>query len=665
LESKKYTIKGEMNMRNCFHCQDLGATLTIQWKTGTLGYYCEECVNDCKESIISKIAKGEGYPADERMKAIYVSWTNPKAVAKSKWEDKTKTIESLLGAYVGMDDAKELVRGFLSRMKGEERLKGSDQKLKLQKPAYHLAITGPSGVGKTEFARTIASIYHQLGIVETAKVVETNRDGLIGQHVGHTGPKTNQVISSAMGGVLIIDEAPNLSSKTLSGSSSDFGAEAISSLMEALEKNRDNIVMIFIGYPLEMGMFLASNQGLASRIPLTLNLTDYTPREISQMVVKNLQAQGFGTESVTTDIENAVKRKSNKGIVAGNGRTARILAEGITSQYFARISATEGEISTNLQPSDVIAVAKNKKMKQDQKGLAVIKAAAEEKLEMLVGLENVKARIREIGAFQSLQQRREEAGLSSRRGSLHMTFNGDPGTGKTTVARIIGEYYRGIGLLSRGHFTEMTKAELVQGNEPTASTVRRIVKKALGGVLFIDEAYALAREKQGVEAIDTLIKEMEDHYEDLIVILAGYTSEMKNLDSVNPGLKSRIAYPIIFENYSPEELVQILNALIGEQQMNLTESAAKALISGTSLFHENGHVEGNGRWARNLFDKMLMAQAMRLSGDETADISVIEEADILAAFAQMPQKEADKEMDELHEKLEKFGNMIEQISKKP
>ena len=261
------------------------------------------------------------------------------------------------------------------------------------------------------------------------------------------------------------------------------------------------------------------------------------------------------------------------------------------------------------------------------------------KLDKLVGLESVKAEIRTLVNVARVHDMRRKEGLKVPPAGYHMVFVGPPGTGKTTIARLLGAIFHALGLLSKGHLTEVDRAELVAGYVgQTAIKTDAVVKEALGGVLFIDEAYSLAPDNSdqdfGREAIETLLKLMEDHREDLVVIVAGYRDRMEKFLESNPGLRSRFTRFIDFPDYSPEELSLIFTRLTEEEGYTLADGALDAVR--TILYREHllrKENFGNARLVRNLFERSLTSQANRLVGGNPtrAELCVITASDITGA----------------------------------
>jgi stage V sporulation protein K len=278
-----------------------------------------------------------------------------------------------------------------------------------------------------------------------------------------------------------------------------------------------------------------------------------------------------------------------------------------TDAVMARITARSRAESTAASPRPAATSV-------DEEGLAAVCR----QVNALIGLQRAKRELLETIALIRMARRRVEAGLSSEMGMFHAVFSGNPGTGKTTFARAYAAALKALGVVTGLHVVEVTRADLVAGySGQTALKTRAVIESALGGVLFLDEAYALVTEDQdafGREALAELIKAMEDHRSNLVVVLAGYSTEMRNLVAVNPGLKSRILSVVQFDDYSDDELVAIADSIAEAKKYHL-DAAAKSLLCGHfgRLRSKDGSREfGNAREARNLIERMIRAHALRL-----------------------------------------------------
>ena len=266
-------------------------------------------------------------------------------------------------------------------------------------------------------------------------------------------------------------------------------------------------------------------------------------------------------------------------------------------------------------------------------------------LNELIGLAGIKKEVNNLINMVTIYKLRQQNGLKTVDMSLHMVFTGNPGTGKTMIARIMSRIYRSLGILSKGHLVEVDRSGLVAGYVgQTAAKTSGVIEKALGGVLFIDEAYALNGKSEndfGQEAIDTLLKAMEDHREDLVVIVAGYDGLMEKFIHSNPGLESRFNRYLHFDDYTVDEMLGILDLNLKKGQYRLTDDAREAARVYIVDANTSSISFGNGRGVRNVFERLLVAQANRLSACEAPtreDLMTITAEDVQAA------RDADEKM---------------------
>ncbi len=510
-------------------------------------------------------------------------------------------------------------------------------------PSRHLVFSGNPGTGKTTVARIIAGLYLKLGILKTDRIVETDRAGLVGSHIGETALKTRALVESALGGILFIDEAYALAR----ASQQDFGREAIETLLKMMEDHRDNLVVIVAGYGAEMDEFIQSNPGLSSRFNRFLHFPNYTPDELLSIF------QGFCRQhayAVSDSIQHGLKRIFAREIQAqrehfGNARYVRNLFEKVLEAHAQRVyalaEASSHELATIL-PVDIESALGESLADHD--GVAESYAAALAKLDGLVGLQRVKQQVRRLCSFVQVQSERARAGYKTAAGfSQHLVFTGNPGTGKTVVSRIVADLYFNLGILPSNRIVEVDRSGLVaQYVGQSALKTREVIESALGGVLFIDEAYALAKEGDerdfGHEVIDTLLKAMEDYRDQLTVIVAGYPEPMTRFIDSNPGLRSRFNHYIEFEDYQPDELLSIYEHFVRESEYELEADVRLALQEKLRELFVQGRTGDNGRFVRNLFERTVELQAERVARLEHASgalLNTLATADVEAALAEM------------------------------
>ncbi|MFF5258260.1 right-handed parallel beta-helix repeat-containing protein [Actinomadura viridis] len=532
-----------------------------------------------------------------------------------------------LESMVGLQEVKQEIGKLIKFMRVAEQRRRAGLP---QGPTIgrHLVFSGAPGTGKTTVARLYGRLLAALGVVQEGAFTEVSRADLVGKALGETTQKTTAVFGKARGGVLFIDEAYALSRRF--GSGGDFGQEAIDALVKLMEDHRDEVVVVFAGYSAEMREFLDANPGLRSRVSRTIEFENYGPAELTGIVRRLAGQYGFRLAEETERALLEHFRQARRGEHFGNGREARRIFEAALEQQALRLADREDLPSAEelalLLPEDLDGVV--------ERGLAVRYGDARDpgqlqsimdRLDAMVGLAEVKGRIHDLLDVIAATRRREQAGLPADPMPGHLVFSGPPGTGKTTMARLYGELLAALGVLARGQVVETSRGDLVgRYVGHTAVQTTEVFERARGGVLFIDEAYTLSRPTGaghdfGQEAIDTLVKLMEDHRDEVIVIAAGYTAEMTGFLSANPGLASRFSATITFPSYAPEELLSILARQAEESGFVLPDDTAEAARAHLDA-HREAFAEGNARQVRKLFEALKTAHARRIARLERSGV---------------------------------------------
>ncbi|MGD0604493.1 MAG: AAA family ATPase [Streptosporangiaceae bacterium] len=554
-----------------------------------------------------------------------------------------------LDAMIGLMPVKEQVRSIAASIEAARRRAVAG--VTTDKPMRHFVFLGPPGTGKTTVARVLAKIFYAFGLLEMPHVIEAHRADLVGEYLGATAIKTNELVDSALGGVLFIDEAYSLVNEG-DGQTDRFGVEAVQTLLKRAEDNREDLIIILAGYEKQMETFLGSNPGLASRFATRLKFTSYSPAEMLALAESALDRRGEHLDPDARPVLWRTLEEVGRRRIAdelGNGRFVRSLLEKAGQARDVRVMTGTAEPAAKdlvtIKGGDLQqAFAELTSRLRGYEDTPTVEGAIAE-LDELVGLDPVKQQVRAIAAQLRVAKMRDTHGLASQPPARHFVFSGPPGTGKTTVARILGRIFAALGLLARPAVVEAHRADLVGEHlGSTAIKTGKLIDSALGGVLFIDEAYSLHNDGYsggdafGSEAVQTLLKRAEDDRDRLVIVLAGYPDDMDRFLRSNPGLASRFSTRVTFPSYQPEDLVRIA-VLLAEQAGDVFHPAAVEVL-GAIFTHAcgSGRIDelGNGRFARSLFERACACRdvrVVRLGEQATAeDLTTLTAADVETAY---------------------------------
>ena len=561
-----------------------------------------------------------------------------------------------LDSYIGMDEVKaavkEMAYSVQNAMQRAERGLGEQEKMSM-----HIILTGNPGTGKTTIARKLGEILAAIGYLDSGHVVEVDRAKMVSQYQGETPKVVDALCDKAKGGILFVDEAYTLAPVSASGDRDAQGAQALEKLMKRMEDDRGQFIVIAAGYRTEMENLFRVNPGFRSRFNYFLDIKDYSPAELFEIMQVFAKQKKYifspDAQALTQKMIKEMYDSRDKDFA--NGRTMRTLFDQICKKQAQRLQGANISMMSN---EELMTIVREDIPYDAPKTVSVDDCL--KKLDGLVGLSGVKKEIASLTAFLNLQIARGETNTFQ---GKHYVFTGNPGTGKTTVARIMADIFKTLGVVARGQLVEADRSKLVAGfSGQTAIKTNQLVDQAMGGVLFIDEAYTLKSndgDSFGAEAIDTLLKRLEDDRGKFICIVAGYTDQMHDFIDTNPGLKSRFTQTIHFDDYTPDELTEIfLNLASGKNFTIDNETKAAIHRMFEQLYLRRDKNFGNAREARRIFNEAVERQSQRLVKQMTSPD--FKESDMFAlTTADLPlsQGETARPLDVVLNELEEFIGM--------
>ena len=535
-----------------------------------------------------------------------------------------------LHSLIGLESVKKQIDEYINYLKFEEirKQKGLSHNKNIN---LHTIFTGNPGTGKTTVAKKMGKIFKAMGLLTSGHVHEVDRADLVGEFIGQTAPKVKEAINKARGGVLFIDEAYALSRE--GESSKDYGKEVIEILLKEMSDGAGNLAIFAAGYPREMDIFVNSNPGLKSRFGNYYSFPDYLPEELMKIADMSLEKRGLFITDEAHDYftEKVTRAYRDRDDSFGNARYVLSLVDGAKMNMALRIvkegdvAELEDEALSTIQIDDVQQIfastaAKRLNLTIDEPRL---KDALNE-LESLIGMDNIKQEIKDIV---KLVRYYNEIGKDvMNKFVMHTVFKGNPGTGKTTVARIFAKIFNALGILEKGHLVECDRSSLIgQYTGQTAPKTLAKIEEAIGGVLFIDEAYALVEGGGGFgkEAISTILKQMEDRNTEFILIAAGYPKNMEAFLESNPGLKSRFDQSLTFEDYTQEELFDISKLMFKNEELAMNDEAEERMMAHLDdMYQHRDEYFGNAREVRKLVQQITQDHHLRLADMDPTKRSV-------------------------------------------
>lgn len=476
---------------------------------------------------------------------------------------------------------------------------------------YHMLFSGNPGTGKTTVARMAADLFFRMGVIKTNKLVVVKPCDLVSEWIGGTGMKAMEVIRRAYNGVLFIDEAYGIANM-------DRGEELLNVLLQEMENHSNKLIIIFAGYTDEMRELLKSNPGLASRIGQEIHFEDYTQEELAQIFLQMCKKDGFSLDPNARDeLDDCIAALMTREFF-GNARDIRNMLQDLKEIWSE--SYYDAVTKHGVEP------AKVEKVFLPQHFEKIMPPRKEVSINDLIGLDVLKNKLAAFKRQAMYQKHLAEKGFANLTDfSMHMIFTGNPGTGKTTVARLIADDLYSIGMLKTNRLVVAERKDLVSAYGETAKKTADVIRQAVGGVLFVDEAYALAGNRfGGNECIEVFLTAMEEHKSDTVFIFSGYVEQMQEFLAMNPGIQSRIGYTFHFEDYSPEELTRMYHDKMHKMGFVVSDDAFLRIREIMEYFQDIKNF-GNGRFVNHVIHQTISQRANR---DFTKQYRNIEAQDI-------------------------------------
>ncbi len=543
------------------------------------------------------------------------------ASAQEEIEESMEDLLLKLDELIGLKDVKKKIKdnlNYLDFLKLRKE-KGFDDEERI---SLHSIFTGNPGTGKTTVVNLLGKLYAKMGLLSKGHIHEVDRADLVGEYIGQTAPKVKAAIDEARGGILFIDEAYMLVRND--ADSKDYGREVVEVLLKEMSDGEGDIAIMAAGYPKEMRVFINANPGLRSRFNYFFHFDDYIPSELLDIA---RFAASKRAVTLTDGAWNSVKkvlinayRERDKSF--GNARYSYSLIDegkmnlGLRLIIHPDVRNLPNEVLSTVQEDDIKKIVHKKQRKKINIEIdEVLLRDTLQELNLLVGLRAIKDDVTEL--VKLVRYYRESGKDVLNRFSLHTVFTGNPGTGKTTVARIMGKIFKALGLLERGHVVETDREGIIAGySGQTAIKTKEKLDSALGGVLFIDEAYALSdgNHSYGAEAIQVILKQMEDNRGKIAIIAAGYPDNMEKFLKANPGLKSRFDRTFVFKDFTPNELFAISKSMLSLENLIPDTEATKHLKNHfAGLHNRRDRYFGNARTIRKIVVETVKKQHLRMA----------------------------------------------------